>query len=247
MRHLQLTLESPAANLALDEALLLAAEAGELEGGVLRIWESPEYAVVLGRSSKASVEVRREACRRDGVPVLRRVSGGASVLVGPGCLMYAVVLEADFRLESAGIAAPVDQAHRAVLGRLESALRPYVAGVLRAGTSDLALAGAEGEPSRKFSGNSLRIKRSHLLYHGTILYNFDVTAIDRWLARPARQPDYRANRSHGQFVANLPLARPQLVAALLGAWRADAPLVDWPRRRTRRQVAAVEQVSRLID
>ena len=32
-------------------------------------------------------------CRTRGIPVLRRTSGGAAIVAGPGCLMYAVVLE----------------------------------------------------------------------------------------------------------------------------------------------------------
>ena len=43
MRLLDLTLPDPAENLALDEALLLAAEGGGPE--VLRLWEQPTPAV----------------------------------------------------------------------------------------------------------------------------------------------------------------------------------------------------------
>ena len=45
MRFLELTLSSPAENLALDEALLLEAEAGR-GGEALRLWEWPRHAVV---------------------------------------------------------------------------------------------------------------------------------------------------------------------------------------------------------
>ena len=98
MYHLPLTLETPADNLALDEALLDAAVEGELPGEVLRLWEPASFFVVLGRSSPLG-EVHAAACRADGVPVLRRPSGGATVVAGPGCLMYAVVLDLDARPE----------------------------------------------------------------------------------------------------------------------------------------------------
>jgi len=52
MKLLDLTLPSPAENLALDEALLDAAEAGEMADEVLRFWESPQPLVVVGRSSQ---------------------------------------------------------------------------------------------------------------------------------------------------------------------------------------------------
>src|SRR5438128_2355942 len=94
MRLCELTLATPAENLALDEALLLNAEtaAGEDEGEVLRLWESPQPMVVLGSSSKFGVEANAEGCAKLDVPILRRASGGAAILAGPGCLMYAVVL-----------------------------------------------------------------------------------------------------------------------------------------------------------
>ena len=64
MRLLDLTLETPAENLALDEALLDAAESDTGPGEVLRLWESPREFVVLGTSSRAADEVNIDACRR---------------------------------------------------------------------------------------------------------------------------------------------------------------------------------------
>src|ERR1044071_8582092 len=91
MHVLDLTLPSPAENLALDEALLDAAEAGQ-GGEVLRFWESPEYFVVVGYANKVDVEVNRVACESKGIPILRRCSGGGTVLQGPGCLNYTLIL-----------------------------------------------------------------------------------------------------------------------------------------------------------
>src|SRR5512145_101364 len=92
MNLLDLTLPTPAENLALDEALLDANEAGDLAGEVLRLWESPQPIVVIGRSSRLCDEVNEPACRAAKVPILRRPSGGAAILAGPGCLMYSVIL-----------------------------------------------------------------------------------------------------------------------------------------------------------
>ncbi|MBA3482021.1 MAG: lipoate--protein ligase family protein [Pirellulales bacterium] len=229
MYHLPLTLETPAANLALDEALLDAAAEGELPGEVLRLWEPAEFFVVLGRSSGLG-EVHEAACRADGVPLLRRPSGGATVVAGPGCLMYAVVLDAEQRPELRS----VDRAHQFVLGRTAKALAPLADGVALAGTSDLTLpaAGGSGAAPRKFSGNSLRLKRHRLLYHGTILYDFPIPRLGRWLDAPARRPDYRGERGHEAFVTNLPASREALTAALVEAWHATDALADWPQART---------------
>jgi lipoate-protein ligase A len=229
MYHLQITLETPAANLALDEALLDAAINGELPGEVLRLWEPAEFFVVLGRSS-ALAEVHEAACRADGVPVLRRPSGGATVVAGPGCLMYAVVLDLDERPELRH----VNRAHQFVLERTATALAALAAGIALAGTSDLTIpvANSPGVAPRKFSGNSLRLKRHRLLYHGTILYDFPLARLDRWLDAPARTPAYRGERGHEAFVTNFPTSRERLAAELVNAWNATEPLVNWPRQRT---------------
>src|SRR5688572_23295776 len=99
LRLLDLTLPTPEENLALDEALLLALEQ-DLAGGAgppppletLRFWESPVPFVVLGVSGRLREEVDREACARAGVPVLRRASGGGTVIQGPGCLNFSLAL-----------------------------------------------------------------------------------------------------------------------------------------------------------
>lgn len=233
MYHLHLTLETPAANLALDAALLDVAESGQFDGEVLRLWESAQPCVVLGRSSQAT-EVRDEACRAAGVPVLRRSSGGGTVALGPGCLMYSLVLDRRRRAELSGI----DGAHCLVLGRLVDALAPLAHGVEFIGTSDLAMRDATGQPPRKFSGNSLRVRRRYLLYHGTLLYDFDVSSLATWLGPPTREPDYRQGRSHDKFVTNLPVDRETLVAALTAAWQAREPLPDGVQRQLAAAVAA---------
>ncbi|MBA4104141.1 MAG: lipoate--protein ligase family protein [Pirellula sp.] len=228
MYHLPLTLETPAANLALDEALLDAAVEGQLPGEVLRLWEPAEFFVVLGRSSKVA-EIHAAACRQDNVAVLRRPSGGATILTGPGCLMYAVLLDAERRPELRS----VDRAHELVLGTIERALAPLAPGIARHGTSDLTIPAVHaGDPPVKFSGNSLRLRRGHLLYHGTILYDFPLDRIATWLADPARRPTYRGDRDHRQFVTNFPATRQALESVLTAAWQANEPLVHWPRERT---------------
>ncbi len=222
MRYLDLTLPTLAENLALDEALLDEAETAPEPTETLRFWEASGPAVVVGRSSKIPQEVHVDLCRRDGVPILRRPSGGAAVVVGPGCLMYAVVLS----LAKRPALRAVDRAHRFVLGTLAGALETLVPGVRCRGISDLVL------DDKKFSGNSLRLKRNNILYHGTILYGFPLEWIDRYLAMPPREPEYRNNRPHGQFVATLPAPAAAIRAAIRGAWAATVPCTQWPRTRT---------------
>ena len=221
MQCLDVTLPTPAQNLALDEALLEEAEADGAQAEVLRIWESTCNMVVVGRSSRVEDEVNTTACKADGVPVLRRSSGGAAVVAGRGCLMYAVVLSYEVRPELVML----DAAHRFVLETIAGGLSQYVDGITIEGTSDLARGG------RKFSGNSLRCRRKHLLYHGSILYDFPLECIGRYLRSPPRQPDYRGGRTHEEFVANIPCRDVDLRAALRRAWGGGESRSSWPVKR----------------
>ena len=229
MYRLNRTLDSPAENLALDEALLEVAELGEISGGVLRLWESPQTFVVLGRSSPAEVEVNLNACQEMHVPVLRRCSGGGTVVAGPGCLMYAVVLDYQTYPQLQAI----DLCHQFVLGKVADGLSKLVPNIHLEGTSDLARC-EENNSSilRKFSGNAMRAKRDHVLYHGTLLYDFDLGLLTELLATPTRTPDYRDARDHRQFVTNLPVSRVSLEDALTDAWMADCELSNWPTAKT---------------
>jgi lipoate-protein ligase A len=87
MKLLDLTLPTPEENLALDEALLDEADAAGRPLETLRLWEPRQTFVVVGRSSSLEREVRLDRCRERGLPILRRVSGGAAIVAGPGCLM----------------------------------------------------------------------------------------------------------------------------------------------------------------
>ena len=224
MQRLVLTLDTPAENLALDEALLDLAESAGAAAEYLRWWESPRPMVVLGRSSRVEEEVDQSACAARGIPILRRTSGGATIVAGPGCLMYAVVLSHERRPASRGI----HEAHRYVLERMAAALATIVPTATSAGTSDLAFLGADGK-LRKFSGNSMRAKRTHVLYHGTLLYDYDLQLVGECLRTPPRQPEYRAGRSHNDFIANLPVPRATIEAALQVAWPTSGTLSEYPR------------------
>jgi lipoate-protein ligase A len=239
MRYLDLTLPTAAENLALDEALLEEAESLGQPAETLRVWEPTGLAVVVGRSSKIADEVHVEACLQSGVPILRRTSGGAAVVLGPGCLMYALVVSLQLRPELRA----VNRAHRWVRGTLAEALGRLVPGVCCRGTSDLAI-DCENETVplscqqlQKVSGNSVRLKREHFLYHGTLLYNFPLEWADRLLAMPPRQPEYRRGRAHGTFLANLPLDAASIRQALTTAFEADDVRPDWPQDLTGRLVA----------
>jgi lipoate-protein ligase A len=224
---------SPAETLAAEEALLDAAEAGQW-GETLVFWEPREHFVVLGCGNKVATEVDRAACDRRGVPILRRSSGGGTVLQGPGVLNYCLIL----RIAENGPLVTIHGANQFIMQRNADALTRLLnaehndrnpkseirnAIVEVQGHTDLVLAG------RKFSGNAQRRKRTHLLFHGAILRGLDLDLLEAILPLPSLQPEYRSGRSHRDFLTQLALPAEAIRTALREEWSArefTAP-PDW--------------------
>ncbi|OGQ75072.1 MAG: hypothetical protein A3G94_05170 [Deltaproteobacteria bacterium RIFCSPLOWO2_12_FULL_60_16] len=217
MKYLDITFPTPQHNLACDEALVHWCEGSSSSDEILRFWQPPDYFVVLGHSSKIDSDIDVPSCQANRIPIFRRCSGGGTVLQGPGCLDYSLILRIDHRGPLQGIS----QTNSFVLESLKRALEPLIGpGVEIQGQSDLAFG------TRKFSGNAQYRKRRFLLFHGTFLLDFDIPLMDRLLAIPSKQPPYRQNRSHGDFVTNLHLPPGRVKEALKQAWGAAEELKD---------------------
>ena len=190
-RHLEIVAapqQSVMQNLALDETLLSAALAKGRS--LFRLWWGDRPTAVLGRSEDAQRALDLEACRRLGVQVVRRPTGGGAVLQDEGVLDYSLVVPAPGVLDPQAvfrIGAAV------VVGALT---RLGVSGQQR-GVSDVAVG------DRKISGSAQAWTRRGFLLHGTILCHLDIDLVAACLRHPAREPDYRRGRSHRDFLTSL--------------------------------------------
>ncbi len=211
MLFTDLTFSRPAENLAFDEAVLNSLEQNDFDSEVLRVWQVAEPLIVVGRSGRVQQEVAVGRATADRVPIMRRSSGGGAVVVSKGCLLYSLALSMVARPELRML----DRAHEFVMGELQAALQSLVPDIEFKGTCDLTLGG------RKFSGNSLKVARDHLLYHGTFLLDMDLELVSSYLAPPPKQPDYRENRAHADFVTNLNLPADQITSRLRQQFQAD--------------------------
>jgi lipoate---protein ligase len=219
MKYLDVTFPSPQHNLACDEALILWCEDSSYSDELLRFWEPPDYFVVLGYSGKVHSEIDLASCQANRIPILRRCSGGGTVLQGPGCLNYSLILRIDQRDSLQGIS----QTNSLVLGYLKQALEPLIGpGVEIQGHTDLAVG------VRKFSGNAQYRKRRFLLFHGTFLLHFDISFLEKILPVPAKQPAYRQNRTHDNFLTNLNLPPDKVKEALKQSWSAGEEFKSIP-------------------
>jgi lipoate-protein ligase A len=229
MKLLDLTLPAPAANLACDEALLDRCESGAGEE-VLRFWESNEYFVVVGYSNKVVSEVNVAACEVNIIPIYRRCSGGGTVVQGPGCLNYTLIL----KITKDGPLGNIGSTNRFVMERNRKAIETILPKssthnpepeIAVCGHTDITIGGL------KFSGNAQRRHRQFLLFHGSFLLNFNLSLINELLPMPSKQPNYRKNRVHGEFLANLKVSMDTIKTALQDAWKARTSLESVPHEQ----------------
>jgi lipoate-protein ligase A len=150
-----------------------------------------ELQVVMGASGKAEEEVELARLAQENVLLFKRRGGGGTVLLGPHCLvltLQACVLHFFRNLHYfAAINGAVIQALNALL---PAAYEP-------AGISDVAV------NNRKLLGSSLFRSQHYLLYQASILVELPLGLMDAILLPPRRQPEYRQQRTHGQFLTCL--------------------------------------------
>lgn len=208
-----ISFDHPQENILYDEVLLSLAEEGKSQE-VLRFWESKSKFVVLGRIGKLNDDVHKNKIDEDQIPVFRRASGGGTVLQGPGCLNFTLILskEKNPKLND------LRESYKMISGRIAEVFKTFDIDVVFKEPSDLAV--AKGE--MKFSGNAQKRGRKFILHHGTILYDFDLADIDKYLKMPKIIPPYRQRRKHLSFVANVPVSPRPLKEAFKKVFKISA-------------------------
>ncbi len=200
-----------AVQLALEEALVRCAPAAPL----LRLWRD-ELAVVVGRFQDVRREVALADCAHDGVAVVRRASGGGTVVHDLGTLNVSVTLpgrvpEADVRLAAVLTGA---------LARLGVPVHRRPRGLFVA--------------ERKIAGLAMMQTATATLAHATLLVTTRAATVARYLTpQPAvadRTDSHRAAvtslREHGVDAD---------VAAVAAVIRAAADVTLRPRPLTQRE------------
>lgn len=177
-----------AANLAMDDSAARSAAAAGLH--LLRFWWGGPPAVVTGSSEKPEKVVDAEACARLGVDILKRSTGGGTVLQTADVLNYSLITPAPKSLDPKPLFRPGLDLICAILAAFGVVGAP-------AGTSDVAVG------NRKISGNAQARRWKAVLVHGTLLVNFDHDLADAVLKYPLREPAYRRARSHRDFLITL--------------------------------------------
>ncbi len=143
----------PRRNVALEEYLMT-----ERPGEDVLLLYINAPSVIVGRHQLIEAEVDTAYCAREGIAVVRRLSGGGTVYHDPGNINYAFVVDK---------------------GELPALDRDFTGPVIRA-LRALGVEARAGERREllceglKISGTASHITRDRILFHGTLLHRADL-------------------------------------------------------------------------
>lgn len=145
-------------------------------------------ALVLGISNKTSEHIAIERLPQD-LPVIRRYSGGGSVVIDEDTLFVSFIFNKE------DLPQPM----------CPSALMRWNAEILRQAFDKVPLELKENDlvvGAKKCVGNAQYFQKHRVCHHATLLYDYQ-DEIMNYLAHPPKVPKYRQNRSHAEFLCAL--------------------------------------------
>ncbi len=176
------TSTDPAFNLALEELL-----AAEYPHEFLMLWRNGP-SIIVGRNQNTLAEIDADAVRALHIPVVRRTTGGGTVYHDLGNLNYTIAKSG--RLTDAGSFAECAQVVVAALGKMGVAAE-------FSGRNDIVVDG------RKVSGSAKRVLAGRTLFHGTMLFDVDLSVLEKVLRPDAEKIRSKGIRSVRSRVMNL--------------------------------------------
>jgi lipoate-protein ligase A len=202
--------DDAASNMALDEAMLLAHEAGAAPP-TLRVYSWNVPTLSLGYAQKTSQEVNLVACQRYGVAVIRRPTGGRAVLHDQE-VTYSVVLPTTFSPGSSSRTEHyrlIGMALAAALQRLglpvhleRSRPRSHPQHPLASPACFAALARYElSATGKKIVGSAQKRLQGSLLQHGSIPLSMDRHRLFQCLHVPPEHRDTLVQEAYTSMTA----------------------------------------------
>ncbi len=172
----------------LPDAELLQEGSGS---GAMTAWVPERLVAVIGCGSDPARELNLAAVKAEMVPVIRRPTGGCSVILSPNMYAISFVLRGRNQMKSCSY-------FNAFGELLVEALKTLgLKNLHKAGTSDIVLG------DRKIAGSALYRTKEMVFHHAVINISERPSTINRLLAVPPREPRYRSGRSHSEFVTSL--------------------------------------------
>ena len=199
--HLYLMKEVPQIHfcLALEDYLLEQVDQHVLNASVF-LWEPVEMAIVLGYSNVLEENVYVEHCQTDRIPVFRRRSGGGTVLLSKGC--YCISWIETFSSDKSP-----KKINLMMLERIKLILA--IPNLEIQGISDITYSG------KKCVGSAQRQIKNAFLFHSSLLFDFDISKMECYLKVPKKQPEYRKDLPHREFITKLPFSSSEICRRFL--------------------------------
>lgn len=160
-------------------------------GDSMLVWQPSEIIIVLGQSNTPERSLILENVMSDGIPVTRRPTGGEAVILTPRMAVITVAREFADMVRSKDFFMEVNA--MILDGLAELGVKNYGT----RGISDITIG------HRKILGSSMHRSENRLVYHAVLNIANDPSIFERYLRHPSREPDYRRNRPHGEFVTSL--------------------------------------------
>lgn len=174
----------PHFNLAMEEYVLKYLNLAE---EYLLLWQN-EPAIIIGRHQNTLEEVNMDYTRENNIHVVRRLSGGGAVYHDLGNLNFTFIR----------------RAIRSELLDLKSFTQPVIHALKKlgvnaevSGRNDLTIEG------KKFSGNAQYLYKNNILHHGTLLFDSDLSELNKALRVQADKIESKGIKSVRSRVTNI--------------------------------------------
>ncbi|WOK97584.1 hypothetical protein Cni_G06292 [Canna indica] len=147
--------------------------------------------IVMGISGRPSELIELKSVLRDQIPIIRRFTGGGTVIVDGGTIFVSFICNKN--------AIPGLQPYPHPIMSWSAQLYSDVL----SGFGDFHLRENDyAFNSRKFGGNAQSIIKERWIHHTSFLWDYDVKNME-YLKLPARAPRYRSARSHVEFLCRM--------------------------------------------
>jgi lipoate-protein ligase A len=155
------------------------------------VWQPEETVIVLGHSNSIESSLYTDAIITDNLSVMKRPSGGEAVGLAESTVAFTVARRFSVMI-------PFRDYFKIVNSVVFIGLEEIgVSGLGSNGISDITIG------NRKILGSSMRKVTDKLVYHAVLNLEQDPSFFRKYLRHPCREPDYRAGRSHDEFVTSL--------------------------------------------
>ncbi|WHQ36819.1 lipoate--protein ligase [Spiroplasma sp. SV19] len=148
-------------NLALDEYLLKS----NIKDNIFFLWKNSNT-IVIGRNQNTIEEINLQAVETDKVNVVRRITGGGAVYQDDGNLCFSIIVDKDNEIA---------KNYESILQPIINVLQKLGLNAKFAGKNDIEIDG------KKISGNAQIRYKDRLLHHGTILFDVDLSKMQKYL------------------------------------------------------------------